>query len=69
MKTNKPKHVRPAGLHLWCVSLSQYQESLWITTSTMDAVQAITKAVAFIKLSIYSGATIKGLEHRGTIDA
>ena len=59
-----------AGLHLWEIDLVGNADTLWVTTRTRKISEATKKADAFLKKpGLYKDSVIKGVTHRGTIDA
>lgn len=60
-----------AGLHLWCVELSNTSTKLWITTRRNNLLYALTKAQRFLRKGNrrFRGNTVVGATNEGTLDA
>lgn len=63
--------AKVAGLHLWKVSLSNAQFSLWVVTRRYHPLVAMRKATRTLQRlhSEYPNSKIEGLGYNGTIDA
>lgn len=60
--------MKPIDWHLWSVTLSNCNESLWITTKYKSPTQALLKANTVINKK-YKDSDIIGFKYNGTIDA